>query len=149
MNNIQIVPMAAEHIPAIAAIERECFSAPWSEKSLAEELDVPSAIFVTALDNGSVAGYVGMHHLGDVGYICNVAVSSDYRRRGVAGALLEHLIDYARGHSLSEITLEVRTSNDAARNLYEKFGFERLGTRPNFYSNPKENAEIYSRFFGN
>lgn len=149
MNNIQIVPMAAEHISAIAKIERECFSAPWSEKALAEELDVPSAIFITALDNGNVAGYVGMHHLGDVGYICNVAVSSDYRRKGIAGALLEYLIDYANKNSLSEITLEVRTSNEAARSLYEKFGFERLGTRPNFYNNPKENAEIYSRFFGN
>ena len=139
----------AADIPAVKTIEETCFSAPWSEKALAEELDVPSAIFVTALDSGNVAGYIGMHHLGDVGYICNVAVSSDYRRRGVAGALLEHLIDYAHGNSLSEITLEVRTSNQAARNLYEKFGFERLGTRPNFYSNPKENAEIYSRFFGN
>lgn len=149
MNNIQIVPMAAEHISAIAAIERECFSAPWSEKALAEELSVPSAIFVTAITEGDVAGYVGMHHLGDVGYICNVAVSSDYRGMGIGGQLLEYLIDYAHKNSLSEITLEVRTSNQAARKLYEKSGFERLGTRPNFYSNPKENAEIYSRFFGN
>ncbi|MGN0473612.1 MAG: ribosomal protein S18-alanine N-acetyltransferase [Acutalibacteraceae bacterium] len=149
MNNIQIVPMAAEHISAIASIERECFSAPWSEKALAEELDVPSAVFVTALADGEVAGYVGMHHLDDVGYICNVAVSSDYRGMGIGGQLLEYLIDYARKNSLSEITLEVRTSNQAARKLYEKSGFERLGTRPNFYSNPKENAEIYSRFFGN
>lgn len=149
MNNIQIVPMAAEHISAIASIERECFSAPWSEKALAEELDVPSAVFVTALADGEIAGYVGMHHLGDVGYICNVAVSSDYRGMGIGGQLLEYLIDYARKNSLSEITLEVRTSNQAARKLYEKSGFERLGTRPNFYSNPKENAEIYSSFFGN
>ncbi len=148
MDNIKIVPMTSEHISAIAAIERECFSTPWSEKALEEELNVPSAIFITALDNGSVAGYVGMHHLGDVGYICNVAVSSEYRHKGIAGALLEHLIDYALRNSLSEITLEVRTSNEAARKLYEKFGFKRLGTRPNFYTNPKENAEIYSRFFG-
>lgn len=147
MSNIQIVRMAFEHIAAIAAIEAECFSAPWSEKALTEELNVPTAIFITALSDGIVAGYMGMHHLGDVGYICNIAVSSNYRRIGVASVLLNAQINYARKHALSEITLEVRTSNEAARRLYEKFGFEQLGTRPNFYNNPKENAEIYSKFF--
>lgn len=147
MSNVEIVRMALEHIPAISAIESECFSAPWSEKALADELNIPAAVFVTALVDGHVAGYMGMHHTGDAGYVCNIAVSSNYRRIGVASALLKAQIDYAKNHSLSELTLEVRTSNESARRLYEKFGFERLGTRPNFYSNPKENAEIYSRFF--
>lgn len=146
MTPIEIVPMAAEHIPAIAEIERQCFSTPWSEKTLAEELDVPSAIFVTALIDGAVAGYMGMHTSGDIAYVCNVAVSPAYRRHGVASALIQAQIDTSVLCGIREISLEVRTSNDAAIGLYEKFGFKHLGTRPHFYSNPTENAEIYSLY---
>lgn len=144
MSNITIVSMAEEHISAIAAIETECFSTPWSEKALAEELDVPAAHFVTALVNGTVAGYMGMQMAGDVGYVCNVAVSPDFRRCGVASALVAAQMEYAKAADLSEISLEVRSSNAAARGLYEKLGFVWLGTRPRFYREPEENAEIYS-----
>lgn len=143
-DEIRIVPMTAGHVAAIAAIERQCFSEPWSEKALAEELNVPSAVFLTALAGESVAGYMGVHHLGDCAYVCNVAVSPEYRRRSVASALIGAQIDSARRAGMSEISLEVRTSNAAARALYEKFGFTLIGTRPNFYSSPKENAEIYT-----
>lgn len=147
MSNITIVPMAAAHIHAIAEIEKECFSTPWSEQALAEELDVPAAVFLTSLTDNEVAGYMGMQIAGGVGYVCNVAVSPAFRRRGVASALIQAQINYAKENGLSEISLEVRSSNAAARALYEKFGFVRLGTRPHFYSNPKEDAEIYSIFF--
>lgn len=146
MSEILIVPMTAEHVPSIARIEAECFSTPWSQQSLTDELNVSAAVFITALIDGDVAGYMGMHHLGDVGYVCNVAVAPGFRRRGVASALIRAQIKYARANALSEISLEVRSSNEPARALYEKFGFVRLGTRPNFYNNPKENAEIYSLF---
>lgn len=147
MNDIIIVPMAAEHIHSIAEIEKQCFSTPWSEQALTEELDVSAAVFLTALTGGQVAGYMGLQMAGGVGYVCNVAVSPHFRRRGVASALIQAQIDLAKVNGLSEISLEVRSSNAAARALYEKFGFVRLGTRPNFYSNPQENAEIYSLFF--
>ena len=146
MNEIQIMPMNETHIHAIAEIEKQCFSEPWSEKALAEELSVPSAVFLTALMDGQVAGYMGVHHLGNCAYVCNVAVFPEYRRRSAASALMEAQIQKARACGMNEITLEVRTSNAAARALYEKFGFVRLGTRPNFYSSPKENAEIYSLY---
>ena len=139
--------MTEEHIPTIAHIERACFSEPWSEQALSEELGVPSAVLLTALLDGRVAGYMGTHHLGDCAYVCNVAVSPEYRRRTVASALVGAQIAAARNAGMGEITLEVRSSNQPARALYEKFGFTRLGTRPGFYSNPKENAEIYSLFF--
>ena len=138
--------MTAGHVPAIAAIERACFPDPWSETSLAEELHVPSAVFLTALIQGQVAGYMGAHHLGDCAYVCNVAVSPVYRGRGVASKLIEAHIVRAGQAGLHEISLEVRTSNTAARALYEKSGFIRLGTRPNFYDNPRENAEIYTLY---
>ena len=144
MNEIEILPMAATHLPAIAELEKICFSEPWSEKALAEELDVPSAVFLTALIGGQVAGYMGAHHLGDCAYVCNVAVFPSFRRCSVASALIQAHIRKAKEAGMSGISLEVRTSNAAARALYEKFGFRHLGTRPKFYSSPVENAEIYT-----
>lgn len=146
-DNIKIIPMSEQHIPQIAEIEAQCFSAPWSEYALSEELRIDVAKFFAAVIEDKVVGYVGMHQLGDVGYFCNIAVSPDFRRMGVASALIQFLCDYAEDELLSELTLEVRSSNTAARALYEKFGFKRLGTRPKFYSNPTEDAEIYSKYF--
>ena len=146
-DEITILPMNESHIPAIAEIERSCFSTPWSEKALAEELGVASAVFLTAAVNGTVAGYMGAHHLGDCAYVCNVAVSPEFRRRYVASALIAAQTDAARAAGMREMTLEVRASNAPARALYEKFGFVHVGTRPNFYSGPKENAEIYTLTF--
>ncbi len=146
MGEISIAAMTAEHLPMIAEMERQCFSTPWSEKALAEELNVPSAVFLTALMDGQVAGYMGVHHLGDCAYVCNVAVFPEFRRNSVASSLIAAHIQKAREHGMNEISLEVRTSNIPARALYEKFGFEHLGTRPNFYSSPRENAEIYTLY---
>ena len=141
---VTVVPMEPAHIPAIAQIERECFSTPWSEAALTEELTLPAAHFVTALADGTVTGYMGMQVAGDVGYVCNVAVSPDFRRRGVASALIQAQINYAAEHGIQELSLEVRSSNTPARTLYEKMGFVHLGTRPHFYRDPEEDAEIYS-----
>ncbi len=146
---MQIVLMRAAHVAALAALESECFSTPWSAASLAEELDNPRAVFRVALDDaGGVCGYVGMHHLGDEGYITNVAVSPAVRRQGVARALLCALDDYARAQALERVTLEVRLSNGAAIALYEGAGYVRDGVRPGFYRHPTEDAAIYSKYYG-
>lgn len=145
MNDIvKVIPMSPAHIPALAALERECFSDPWSEKALAEELDVPSAVFLTALMGEEVAGYMGAHYLGDSVYVCNIAVFPAFRRQSVASALLAAHMAEARERGMKEITLEVRVSNAAARSLYEKWGFENRGIRPRFYSDPEEGAAIYT-----
>ena len=144
---MQIVPMQADHIPALAQLERACFAAPWSEAALAEELDSPHAVFRVAVDDaGGVLGYVGMHHLVDEGFIANVAVSPSARRQGVARALLADLAAYGAAHSLYRITLEVRVSNAPAIALYEGAGYVRDGVRPGFYRDPTEDAAIYSLY---
>ncbi len=146
LDHIKIVPMSEEHIAALAAIEQQCFSTPWSAQSLREELEIPSAVFRVALVDGTVAGYMGMQDAGDVAYVCNIAVSPDYRRQGVATALIEAQCENARLMMIRELSLEVRTSNREARALYEKIGFQYIGTRPHFYSHPSENAEIYTLY---
>ena len=148
MEQITVLPMAAAHIRSVAALEQACFSTPWSAAALAEELDNPPAVFRLAVDAaGTVLGYMGMHHVGDEGFVTNVAVHPAARRRGVAAALLAYMADYAAENRLYRITLEVRVSNTAAIALYEGAGYVRDGVRPGFYRNPTEDAAIYSRYF--
>lgn len=143
-----VVRMTAAHIEAIAALEEVCFSAPWSAAALTEELDNPLAVFRVAVDaSGQVLGYMGFHHIGDEGYVTNVAVFPAARRQGVAAALLAETARYATEHALYRVTLEVRVSNTVAIALYEGAGYVRDGVRPRFYRDPTEDAAIYSRYF--
>ncbi len=139
-----IVNMEERHITDIAKLECECFSSPWSEKMLSEELSNPCAHFLVCECDGEVCGYVGLHCILDEGYITNIAVIEKYRRMGVASALLEKLVSDME--NLSFITLEVRVSNAPAIALYKTFGFENVGVRRNYYTNPCEDALLMTRF---
>lgn len=143
---VTITPMAAAHIAAIADIEKRCFSTPWSVAALTEELDNPHAVFYAATDGEQVLGYAGMHHVGDEGYIDNVAVAPEARRQGVARALMSALEEYGRERSLYRLTLEVRASNAPAIALYEGAGYVSDGVRPKFYAKPTEDAVILSLY---
>lgn len=142
---IQIAPMSLDTVEAVEVLEQECFSNPWSLDSLAEELSNPMAVFYTAEADGAVAGYVGMHHIIDEGYITNIAVSERFRRRGIATALMKHILAYAEENDLRMVTLEVRRSNSAAIALYEGLDFEETGGRKDYYTNPTEDALIMTR----
>ena len=143
----EIVPMDRSHIPQIAALERECFSTPWTEAMLEEELYNPQASFIVAEDGeGNVLGYAGLHAVLDEGYIDNVAVEPDARRHGVASALLDVFCRFGAAN-LAFLSLEVRASNAPAIGLYEKYGFQRAGLRPNYYQKPAVDAVIMTRTF--
>lgn len=145
--NYKIVPMDRSHIHEIALIERECFSEPWSEASLEEELYNPLCSFIVAQrPDGAVLGYAGLHAVMDEGYIDNIAVRSDYRGQGIADDLLEVFIRFGRA-KLAFLTLEVRPSNEPAIQLYYKHGFAQVGRRKNYYENPKEDALIMTLEF--
>ncbi len=150
MNNINIVPMTADHLDALEQLERTCFSRPWSRKMLAEELDNECAAFLVAEDaaTGEAVGYAGLLVAADEGYITNVAVFPPYRRRGVAGKLLDVFLRFARANHLAFLTLEVRPSNAAAIALYTRFGFREAGRCRNYYDLPREDALILTRTFG-
>ena len=90
--NIPLVPMDRSHLSGVAALERLCFSAPWTEAMLEEELYNDTASFIVAQgENGEVLGYAGLHVVLDEGYIDNVAVLPEYRRQGVASVLTNRL----------------------------------------------------------
>ena len=144
--NLKLVPMDRSNVPDVAAIERECFSAPWSEDMLLEELYNDSASYILAVDGGTVLGYAGLQVVLDEGYITNIAVKGLYRRQGVADALLGAFLRFGREH-LAFLTLEVRASNDKAVALYRKHGFEEVGRRRDYYQDPKEDAILMTLQF--
>ena len=83
----------------------------------------------------------------DEGYINNVAVREEYRKQGIASALLDVFIRFGKAHQLAFLTLEVRASNAAAIALYQKHGFEQVGRRKNYYEDPKEDAILMTLTF--
>lgn len=144
--NFEIVKMTSDHIPEIARLEIACFSSPWSEKSLAEELENDNSHFLVAVSE-NVLGYIGVQEICGEAYVTNVAVFDEYRKSGVGRALLQAACNGAKGRSCSFITLEVRESNSPAISLYESEGFDRVGVRKNFYSSPTENAVLFTKYF--
>ena len=141
------MPMDRSHIGQIAALERECFSAPWSEAMLTEVLFDSQASFIVAeSEDGGVLGYAGLQVVLDEGYIDNIAVEPNARRHGVADELLDVFCRFGEAN-LAFLTLEVRASNEPAIALYRKHGFEEAGRRKNYYTKPTEDAVIMTRYF--
>lgn len=143
----QIVPMDRSHLKEMAALERRCFSTPWTEAMLEQELYQDTASYLVAEDeSGRVLGYAGLHVVLDEGYIDNVAVLPDYRRQGIARRLIEVFCRFGEAN-LAFLTLEVRASNEAAIALYEHLGFAPVGHRKAYYEKPKEDAILMTRQF--
>lgn len=139
--------MTSGQLEDVYIIETECFSHPWSKQSLEEELNNETSLFLVAKEENEVIGYIGMSIVIDEGYIFNVAVRESYRNKGVATALINELVTYGKKNNFSFITLEVRESNLPAISLYSKFGFIKAGERKDYYSNPKENAILMTKYF--
>lgn len=134
--------MESCHVQQVAALEALCFSDPWSENSVASELRNPLALWLVAVEGDCVAGYVGSQTVMGETDMMNIAVHPDFRRRGVAEALVNALTVELKRMESKCLTLEVRASNEAAKKLYDKLGFSQIGRRPNYYRHPREDALI-------
>ena len=137
-----IVKMNADHVSQIAELEKICFSDPWSANSIASELENTLAHWLVALEGETVAGYIGSQTVMGETDMMNVAVHPDFRRKGIAEALVNTLVDNLKQMGSHCLTLEVRASNTPAISLYEKLGFSEIGRRKNYYRNPREDALI-------
>lgn len=147
-DDVTLFPMAFEHVPQVAALERANFSDPWSAAALEECLLDPMASFLVAMrSDGTVVGYAGLHVVLDEGYIDNICVREDYRGQGIADELLEVFVRFGRA-KLAFLTLEVRLTNAPAIELYMKHGFAQVGRRKDYYEKPKEDALIMTLEFG-
>lgn len=138
---MEIKELTREYIKDVAEIESRCFSKPWSEITIAAELENEFSKFYIAVENGRAVGYVGLYVLTGEADVVRVAVLPAYRKRGIARAVLSESLKAAEG----EVFLDVRESNYAAIHLYKSLGFEDTGIRKNYYSNPTENAVLMKR----
>ena len=139
---MMITEMNTAHVAQVAQLEKLCFADPWSEKSIASELENKWALWLVAVEEDLVIGYIGSQTSIDETDVMNVAVHPDCRRRGIAEALIMELVEQLKRKGSRALMLEVRASNAPAIALYEKLGFAQVGCRKNYYRNPREDALI-------
>lgn len=136
--------MKEEDAPQVALIEADNFSVPWSEKSFREAAVKTETIYVVAEEDGEILGYAGAWCVFGEADITNVCVRKVSRKQGIGTKMLQFLIEEGVNVKIKTFFLEVRESNSAAISLYEKFGFQKIGVRKNFYEKPVENGIVMS-----
>ena len=134
--------MQDKDVKEVALLEKECFSMPWTEASIKKEIENKDSLFCVCEIDERIVGYAGMYYVYPEGDITNVAVTNEYRGRGIARKILTFMFEEAVKDGVIEYTLEVRVGNKKAIHLYETLGFLNAGVRKNFYDNPKEDAII-------
>ena len=143
---IEVGPLAERDLDEVLQIERASFTAPWTTGMFRQDLNFPLARCLAARcpEEGKkrLAGYIICWFVADEVHITNIAVRKDRRNRGIASRLVEEALDLARVSGMQVCTLEVRQSNEAAKRLYRKLGFESRGIRPRYYSDNYEDAVI-------
>lgn len=144
MSEIIIKKAELSDVPQIAEIERKSIPQPWSEAAFTAALADEKAVTLAAYSGDILCGFITGVYLLDTADIYSVAVSSEYRKKGVGKRLLEEFFS-ALPDDVNNVCLEVRESNIPAINLYEKTGFERVGLRKNFYQSPRENAILMTK----
>lgn len=145
---MKIEKMQKNHVSEIARISADCFTDPWSTAAYEAELENSSAETFVAVENDIVIGFGNVQKVLDEAYITNIAVEKKSRKNGVGGKILDAIINHCKNENCSFVSLEVRVSNVAAINLYEKYGFVSQGIRKGFYSHPTEDANIMTLFLG-
>ena len=146
---MMITEMKADHVPQVAVLEKLCFADPWSEMSIASELQNLWSYWLVAVSGDTVVGYIGAQSSFDEADVMNVAVHPDFRRQGIAEKLISTLVEELKNRGIHALMLEVRASNAPAIALYEKLGFQQVGLRKNYYRNPKEDALILRKEWEN
>ena len=146
MADVIIRQATVEDVDDIYEIETLCFPDPWSRDALIYEFtENPRAFYIVAELDEKVVGYAGLWWIADEGHITNVAVKPGYRNRHIGEGIINVMIDFTTQEGIKHHTLEVRPSNTAAINLYQKFGFRTEGVRKEYYANNKEDALIMWR----
>lgn len=134
--------MRRQDLREVAEIERQSYSLPWSEFTFRSLLRRSNAVLLVAEDNKGVAGYAALWLADDEAELGNLAVRPGRRRRGIGRALLRHVLERAFERGARTVFLEVREGNAVARRLYEGFGFRVVGSRPDYYASPREDALV-------
>lgn len=127
-----IAPMTLDDLTDVLALEQATFPEPWSEQVFRDELAQPARHYVVARDaDGKLAGYAGLLWVADEAHVVTIAVAD--RGKGLGTRLMLELVDHAVAVGAKHLTLEVRTSNRAAQELYRRFGMAPVGVRKRYY----------------
>lgn len=151
-SEVVVIRLTALAVPELVRIEREANPAPWSVKLFDDEFRCDYSVVLGARSGGRLIGFLVCHFVAQECHILNIAVEVASRRRGVARAILTHLItpllaavpvlEAESSEAIESITLEVRERNLAAQALYRQFGFEEVGRRKGYYADSGEDALI-------
>ena len=143
MNDASVRLMVADDVAAVSMIERLSFDLPWSQKAFkAEIVSNDLAHYLVAEVMEKIVAYAGMWMIIDEAHVTNVAVLPDYRGQGIGKLIMGSLIVYAGQQGARRMTLEVRSSNEVAKQLYQRFGFTAAGIRKKYYTDTNEDAII-------
>ena len=141
-NDLVIKPMGLHDIDQIMEIENVSFPTPWHEKIFELELKKPRTLQLVCKKDSKITGYLVSWMMYDEIHILNIAVHPDFRRNGIAKQLIDYTINHFANKGAIAVILEVRTSNIAAQNLYEKLGFKLLRARKSYYTDTGEDALV-------
>jgi ribosomal-protein-alanine N-acetyltransferase len=144
LTDITISPMTKDDIEAVVKIEEEAYGKHhWAKSSFYDEMSNNLAKYYSAkTPSGELIGYAGTWHIIDEGHITTIAVKNEYQRNHIGEAIIQKIIDDCYKNNIKYLTLEVRVSNLPAIKLYEKYGFQSLGTRKGYYQDNNEDALI-------
>lgn len=138
---LTIAPMQRRDIAEVVRIEHATYPAPWSTEVFRGELTRMArgdGEYLVMRRGSDLVGYGGVMYVLDEAHVSNIVVADAQRRSGLGTRLLAELCWRAIAHGSSGLTLEVRESNTAARELYARFGFERAGVRRRYYENTED-----------
>jgi ribosomal-protein-alanine N-acetyltransferase len=141
-DNIRIRILRPEDLAAVAQIEQDSYSVPWSESTFRNLILRTDTDLICAEIDGEVVGYAVCWYVLDQGELGNVAVDAPWRGHGIGGRLVLAILDRARRRGATEVFLEVRRSNITAQRLYRRIGFREIGVRKAYYVRPVEDALV-------
>jgi ribosomal-protein-alanine N-acetyltransferase len=141
--SLRFVRLEQNHAAVMAALEQACFTLPWSAAQCKAAFDQPAFMAFGCFRAHDLVAYISVYHTSDELEILNVAVTPRERRKRIGRRLLTLVLQIAHELGISKLLLEVQERNYAARNLYEKCGFMRVGARPRYYHDSGEDALLY------
>ena len=143
--SVNLSLMTKEDLDQVLEVSSLSLKESWDLDSFSKELSNPLAKYLIAKINDKIVGFIGVWTIIDEGHITNVAVHPEFREKGIGSILLTSLIEYSKDWGCNSLTLEVRSSNNAAKGLYKKFGFLEEGVRKKYYRDNEEDALIMWR----
>ncbi|PGS50510.1 ribosomal protein S18-alanine N-acetyltransferase [Bacillus sp. AFS041924] len=143
ISSVAFRKMNEEDLDQIMEIEKKSFATPWTYDAFYNELySNQFANYIIAEVDETIIGYCGLWVIIDEGHITNIAILPDYRGKGLGEKLLRAVMETAKGLGAETLTLEVRVSNDVAKGLYRKLGFQDGGIRKSYYTDNYEDALV-------